>query len=141
MKKKIKNMIDDFKFEISWNWGYYILDPIYNIKNGVKNLWKFKFIIWNDRWYDYSYFIKLIKFKLQDNINNWHKSHYIGSEFTKKRMIIILKRIEEYETNLDNLHELYYTKKMTRDKYKKLKKKLINKTWGALGRNITRFWD
>ena len=61
-------------------------------------IWKYRNIIWKDRWYDYSYIIELLKFKLKDNIKNWDNAHYIGSDFTKKRMIVILKRIEEFDT-------------------------------------------
>ena len=32
---------------------------------GIKNLWLWKKVIWNDRWWDYIYLLKLIKFKLE----------------------------------------------------------------------------
>lgn len=129
---------EDLKF---WYNNLYIFDLWYNLKNGIKNIWKYRNIIWKDRWYDYSYIIELLKFKLKDNIKNWDNAHYIGSDFTKKRMIVILKRIEEFDMNLENLQELYYTKKISKLKYSELKRELIMKTWYSLGRNIKKFWD
>ena len=129
---------EDLKF---WYNNLYIFDLWYNLKNGIKNLWKYRNIIWKDRWYDYSYIIELLKFKLKDNIKNWDNAHYIGSDFTKKRMMVLYNRLEEFDMNLENLQELYYTKKISKLKYSELKRELIMKTWYSLGRNIQKFWD
>ena len=138
-KKRIfKNIIEDIKY---WYNNLIIFVVFYNIKNGLKNLWIYKSIIWNDRWYDYSYIFKILEFKLEQNIKNWNKAHYVGSEFTKKRMIICLQRIQEYNTNLENLQELLFTKKISKLEYLKQKDKLLNRTWKSFGRNIQRFWD
>ena len=138
-KKRIfKNLTEDIKY---WYNNLIIFDMFYNIKNGIKNLWIYKSIIWNDRWYDYSYIFKILEFKLEQNIKNWDKAHYVGSEFTKKRMIICLQRIQEYNTNLENLQELLFTKKISKLEYLKQKDKLLNRTWKSFGRNIQRFWD
>ena len=132
----------DIKEDIEiWYNNLFIFDILYNIKHGIKNLWKYKSVIWNDRWYDYQYIFSLLEFKLKDTIKNWDNAHYVGSEFTKKRMQVLLNRIEEYAVNLENLEELYYTKKISKTEYNKRKDDLINKTWKSLGRNITRFWD
>ncbi len=130
--------LEDIKY---WYYNLFIFDVLYNIKNGIKNLWTYKSIIWNDRWYDYSYIFKLLEFKLKDTIKNWDKAHYVGSEFTKLRMQIILNRIQEYQTNLENLQELYFTKKISKSEYIILTEELLNKTWKVLGKNIIRFWD
>ena len=137
-RKRFEDLKDDLTY---WFWNLSIFDYIYNIKNGVKNFWNYKSVIWNDRWYDHSYIIAVLKFKLQQNIKQWDKAHYVGSEFTKGRMIICLQRIEEFDTNLENLQELWYTKKITKDEFNELKKELLMKTWYSLGRNIQRFWD
>ena len=138
-KKRIfKNIIEVIKY---WYNNLIIFVVFYNIKNGLKNLWIYKSIIWNDRWYDYSYIFKILEFKLEQNIKNWNKAHYVGSEFTKKRMIICLQRIQEYNTNLENLQELLFTKKISKLEYLKQKDKLLNRTWKSFGRNIQRFWD
>ena len=138
IRVKWKDIKEDIEI---WYNNLFIFDIFYNIKHGIKNLWKYKSVIWNDRWYDYQYIFSLLEFKLKDTIKNWDNAHYVGSEFTKKRMQILLNRIEEYTVNLENLEELYYTKKISKTEYNKRKDDLINKTWKSLGRNITRFWD
>lgn len=138
IRVKWKDIKEDIEI---WYNNLFIFDIFYNIKHGIKNLWKYKSVIWNDRWYDYQYIFSLLEFKLKDTIKNWDNAHYVGSEFTKKRMQVLLNRIEEYTVNLENLEELYYTKKISKTEYNKRKDDLINKTWKSLGRNITRFWD
>lgn len=138
VRMKWKDIKEDIEI---WYNNLFIFDIFYNIKHGIKNLWKYKSVIWNDRWYDYQYIFSLLEFKLKDTIKNWDNAHYVGSEFTKKRMQVLLNRIEEYTVNLENLEELYYTKKISKTEYNKRKDDLINKTWKSLGRNITRFWD
>lgn len=137
-KISIKDKLEDIEI---WYNNLFIFDIIYNIKNGIKNFWNYRKVIWNDRWYDYQYIFFIIEFKLKDTIKNWDRAHYVGAHFTKLRMQVLLNRIEEYQTNLENLQELYYTKKISKIEYTEQKDKLINKTWKALGRNITRFWD
>lgn len=139
-KKKfiLKDIKEDIKY---WYRNLFIFDIYYNIKNGIKNFWNYKSVIWNDRWYDYSYIFKLLEFKLKDTIKNWDKSHYVGAHFTKLRIQVLLNRIEEYNTNLENLHELYFLKKIDKAEYRRLKEELLNKTWKSFGKNITRFWD
>lgn len=114
---------------------------IRDIKDGISNFWKYRKIIWNDRWWDYGFTLKLIRFKLNDNIQNWDKSHYVGCNFTKKRMIVLLKRIDEFEDKIEELQNLYFIKLISKDEYRKKKNKIIHDCWYSLGRNIQRFWD
>lgn len=140
-KSNFRLALDDLKFEIEYFLDNKIYSVYYNIKNGIKNFWNYKSVIWNDRWYDHSYIIAVIKFKLQQNINQWDKAHYVGSNFTKKRMIVILNRLEEFETNLENIEDMYYNKNITKYEFIELKNKIINDTWFVLGKNIRKFWD
>ena len=137
-KRRFKNLTEDIRY---WYNNLFIFTLYYNIKNGLRNLWTYKSVIWNDRWYDYSYIFNILEFKLEQNIKNWDKAHYVGSEFTKGRMIICLQRIREYNTNLENLQELLFTKKISKHEYISQKDKLMNRTWKSFGRNIQRFWD
>ena len=137
-KYSFKYLKEDIKYRYH---NLFIFDILYNIKNGIKNFWTYRKVIWNDRWYDYKHIFNILEFKLKDTIKNWDKAHYIGSHFTKLRMQITLNRIEEYQVNLENIQELYYLKKIDKKEYIRLKDELLNKTWQSLGRNITRFWD
>ena len=136
--KDLKNLREDIKI---WYDNLFIFDWYYYIKNTIINYWKYKKVIAIDRWYDYQFIMNLIEFKLEDTIKNWDKAHYIGSNFTKGRMIIILKRIKTFQDNLYELQEKYYSKTITKEKYLKEKNILLEKTWKSFGRNITRFWD
>lgn len=139
---KITNILKDKIEDIQiWYNHLFIFDVLYYIKNTIKNFWKYKKVIANDRWYDYQFIFNLLEFKLKDNIKNWDNAHYIGSNFTKLRMQVILNRIEEFQTNLENIQEMYYFKEISKEEYKKLKNELIDKTWKTFGKNITRFWD
>lgn len=138
MKNKLKILLEDITY---WYNNLFLFNVFYKIKNGLKNLWTYKSVIWNDRWYDYDYIMKILLFKLKYNIENWDKAHYVGSEFTKKRMIVCYNRLEEYNTNLEILQELLFTKKILKCEFKTKRAKLINDTWNSFGRNIQRFWD
>lgn len=134
---KFKELLDGIKLEVKER----IIHPFKSIKKGIYNYWIYRKIIWNDRWYDHSFFISLIDFKLQTLIDNWDNSNYIGSNFTKKRIMVIKNRIASYEDNLDELHIQYYDKKLSKSELIDKINKLNEKTWKELGRNLTRFWD
>jgi hypothetical protein len=101
--------IKDFFKEFKYNIGYY------SIKNGLQNFWLYRKIIWEDRWFDYSYFDKLVKFKLQTMVDNWDKSHYVCSDKDKNNMaevILLFNDIEKYEDDFsddsdDKVNETY----------------------------------
>ena len=135
---KFKNLKEDISI---WFNNLFIFDIFYYIKNTIKNFWKYRKIISRDRWYDYGFIFNLLEFKLKDTIENWDNAHYVGSHFTKLRMQVCLNRIEEYQTNLENLQEMYYLKKISKEDYLLQKNKLLDKTWKTFGRNLTRFWD
>jgi len=98
-----KEYILDIKFEI-----IYFLDSIkYSIKsvyNGIKNFWKWKKIIWNDRWYDYSFLDEIIRFKLTNMKNHWRKdTHYVGDwdeRLLLERLVEILDEIDYIENEM-----------------------------------------
>ena len=137
---KLKNKLNNIKLNIGIWFTHNFKYPYLEFKSGIKNFWKYRKIIWDDRWYDYFFIIELYKFKLKDNIDNWDKSNYVGSNFTKKRMIILYNRLNSYLDNLEELQEQYYYKKITKSQYLYFKRKLISKTWNELGRNLSRFW-
>lgn len=38
----------------------------YNVKNGLRNFWKWRKVVWNDRPWDYVYIFKALRFKLDE---------------------------------------------------------------------------
>jgi hypothetical protein len=44
-----------------------------NITNGIVNIWRWRKVIWNDRWWDHYYFYEIISFKLKDMESHWGK--------------------------------------------------------------------
>ncbi len=54
-------------------------------------------VIWNWRWYDYSYTLDILERDLQLRLRYWGtKTHYIGDKFTRGRMLVLLKNLQEY---------------------------------------------
>ena len=43
-----------------------IIRGFYNIKNGLRNFWKWRKVVWNDRPWDYVYIFKALRFKLNE---------------------------------------------------------------------------
>lgn len=43
-----------------------IIRVFYNIKNGLRNFWKWRSVVWNDRPWDYVYIFKALRFKLDE---------------------------------------------------------------------------
>lgn len=87
---------------------------IYNIKTGFSNLYKWLPIMWNDRWYDYSYIYSILEFKLQIMRDNWeHNTHYENSEEEYKTLNQLLEDIkllqnDEWAIEENKLHNLKY---------------------------------
>jgi hypothetical protein len=99
-KSRKRTYLEDIKFETSWYLSEYIVQPYRSIKNGIKNYWKYRKIIWEDHWWDHMYLQNIIEFKLQDMYNNWDKSYSCNSDDLKteiKVLIDILQLINEKE--------------------------------------------
>jgi len=95
------NIKEDVLFNIEWYYDHYIKQPYRTFETGIKNLWLWKRIIWNDRWWDYSFLDTIILFKLKDMSKHWVKdTHYINDECDKKiidKLISLLEEIQELE--------------------------------------------
>lgn len=85
---------------------------LYNLKYGIKNLFKYFKIIWNDRHWDYSFILILLKFKLETIKNSYSKKHHSTDVPYQLKYIniciILLDRLIEnnfLEEELNNLYE------------------------------------
>jgi len=128
----IKTIINDIVFDIKWNLNHYITSPIKNIIRGFENLIKYRSLIWNDRWWDYSFFLNMMLFKLKDMENRWGTdTHYVGDLEDKETL---KKLIHDLEWMIDDDNELLpdYT-----EQYKKRSRSFF----GRLDRNHLKLWD
>jgi hypothetical protein len=79
------------------------------IKYGVKNLYKWFWVIWKDRDFDHHYIFEVLKFKLEKQAKhlgerNWHESSKRDAEImmTCVRLINKLQNEEYYEAYYDS---------------------------------------
>jgi hypothetical protein len=92
--------LDNILFEIKYFYYHNFASPYLQLKNGIRNLWLWRKVIWNDRWYDYQFIMDIIAFKLKQVESNWSKSNYIGWEEDQEKMrelLEILKTIRKLE--------------------------------------------
>jgi hypothetical protein len=123
-----------------WNLPYQHKYFIY----GVKNLYKWFWVIWKDREWDNHYIFEILKFKLEKQANymsegNWHESSKRDAEvmMTCVRLINKLQN-EEYYDELYNLDKRSpEALKTVIDKHNKARRLLFN----ILDRKIESFWD
>lgn len=148
IKEKLNDIFEDIDIQVnSWRSsikGFFI---------GLYNFWKFRKIIFRDRFWDYSFLVEMIVFKLKDMEDNWVKNtHYEGDKFTKGRITVLRKRIESLEENIQEIEERYMsyfsTHEVTDEErlriYKSMRKEiqiLTDEAYKTLGRNIRKFWD
>lgn len=78
--------------------------PFRTIKNGIKNIWNWRTIIWSDRQFDYVYLLKIIEFKLDQmekffNSNDAHclEAKNVAIEIKECREIISQLASNSYE--------------------------------------------
>lgn len=116
-------MIENIKFFFS---GLYI--DYSSIKQGIKNFWKYRKVIWNDRWYDYGFMTDLLEVKLKDMRDNWKYSHYVDSEKEQEVLNKLCDLIDEYKLKCD----LFCDKDSD-----KIRKEFFE----LLSDNYEKFWD
>ena len=148
LKEKLNEVIEDIDYKRnSW------YSSFKNFFRGLYNFWKFRKIIFRDRFWDYSFLVEILVFKLKDMEDNWVTStHYEGDKFTKGRITVLRKRIESLEDDIQEIEERYMDYFSTHDVtdverlkiYKSMRKEiqiLTDKAYKTLGRNIRNLWD
>ena len=82
-----------------------------NTKQGIKNLFIWFRIIWNDRWWDHHYLYDILRFKLGLMEKSFRKyGHYVGSEkdaYNMKACCDILDRLiaDDYHDDAFKEHD------------------------------------
>lgn len=114
----------------------------YDLPEGLKNYWKFRKVIFRDRWWDYSFLDEIILFKLKDMEKHWGKdTHYLGDGFTKGRLRVLIRRLEKLEEDIDDSMMSSLNKKLTKQQMERNYHKQLDSFYKVLGRNIRKFWD
>jgi hypothetical protein len=130
--KRFKDILDDILFWLRFN----VLYPYKDIKYGLNNYWKYRKIIWRDRWYDHDFILDLIQFKLDDMEKHWGvDTHYVGDHFTKLRIQSLQKDLQKYRDLING--DLYFPKKYYKQEEKQIKEKISRRFF----RLLPKFWD
>lgn len=91
----------------------------------LANIVKFWVVIWNYRWWDYGFTVDIIVRDLTIREQVWGiRTHYVGDQFTKKRIQVLLR-----------MHERY----ISGDVYDE--DKLLRKLLARYARTLPRLWD
>ena len=71
----------------------------YKIKYGLKNLWKWRKIVWADRDWDWVFLCKIMQFKLRNMADHFEKySYHVNADRDAKQMRIcaeLLRRLSD----------------------------------------------
>ena len=68
-----------------------------SIVKSIKSIKQFWHVIWNWRWYDFSYTLDIMVRDLQLREEQWGvNTHYVGDTFTKKRIQVLLRMYDRY---------------------------------------------
>jgi hypothetical protein len=126
-------MFENIKFNIKYFWDNTIILQFNSIVQCITNFIKWRKVICRDRWWDYSFMLELLLFKLKDMNKYWGTStHYQGDLDDKK---ILEEMIEDLEWMLnDDIDD-------TTDSYWKEYKKRSKRFWGRMDRHHLKFWD
>ena len=65
----------------------------YNVKNGIRNLWKWRKVVWNDRPWDYVYIFKALRFKL-DETQKCIDGTFVGAEEEAAKIRSLIEAID-----------------------------------------------
>jgi hypothetical protein len=114
------------------------------IKHGVKNLYKWFWVIWKDRDWDHHYILEVLKFKLEKqakhlNERNWHESSKRDAELvmTCVRLINKLQNEDYYNELYDSDEKSPEVFKIIIDRHNKARRLLFK----IMEQKIESWWD
>ena len=65
----------------------------YDVKNGLRNLWKWRSVVWNDRPWDYVYIFKALRFKL-DETQRCIDGTFVGADEEAAKIRSLMEAID-----------------------------------------------
>ena len=65
----------------------------YNVKNGLRNIWKWRSVVWNDRPWDYVYIFKALRFKL-DETQRCIDGTFVGADEEAAKIRSLIEAID-----------------------------------------------
>jgi hypothetical protein len=143
-----ESWIDDLRFEIDYYWNSWITQPWRTFNKGISNLWKWRKIIWNDRWWDYDFLHTIILFKLKDMESHWGVDTHYVKDYVEKDTL--KKLIEDLEWMMDTDHENDFAKDKDgnpvdiREQYTSYNKEYARRAkrfYNRLERHHLKLWD
>lgn len=70
---------------------------IKELGRSLGNLLTWLRVIWQWRWWDYSYSVDLLEHDLRTRLRYWGtRTHYIGEQFTRGRILVVLQYLQDY---------------------------------------------
>lgn len=96
---------------------------------GIKNLFKWFKIVWNDRDFDYVFILYVLKFKLDNTANNIEKySRHVGNERDVQRIRLCVRLLDKikdvyYETEYQNYYDSDFNIRTAEDLFSQLLEK------------------
>jgi len=113
------------------------------MKNGLKNLFIWFKIIWNDRWWDNYYFFKILHKKLSLMEKNFREDgvHLFAEKDANKmkRCVLVLERLmnDDYDANASTKNSL--KERIEHADY--LRQQDVDYLFEILRKNILTWWD
>lgn len=124
-----------------------MIHTLRNFKNGIQNLYRWFPVIWKDRYWDYTYLLVLIQFKMKLMSKEFRKAQYsddsIRSADKIGELLIILERMIE-DSYYDPAEALSLPNEKLSDFYAGIEKTVktdYNDFFRKLGRSIRYWWD
>ncbi len=112
-----------------------ITGPLRSFRTGIYNLIKYRSIIWRDRWWDYSFMLNLLEFKLEDMRQHWGvDTHYVNDKDDRN---ILDELVEDLKWLNDSEKEFEMSLAEYDTEYKKRSKRFF----GRLERHHQKLWD
>ena len=84
-KDELQNMVEALNNNLS--------RFFYNVKNGLRNLWKWRSVVWNDRPWDYVYIFKALRFKL-DETQRCIDGTFVGADEEAAKIRSLIEAID-----------------------------------------------